>query len=193
MSMNPHYQPPKASNWAGRTTQVPKEYWYQAVQLIDYSTVKNDENSTQIGLIGYACEEGVRRNQGRVGAKAGPEAIRQKLGRLAYHHELTISDFGDACCEARDMEAAQSQLAEMVAHLLNKEIFPVVLGGGHDVAYGHFKGISQHLAGSDKRIGIVNFDAHFDLRPIVDQPSSGTPFNQILSECLTADGIYLDN
>ena len=32
------------------------------------------------------------------------------------------------------------------------------------------------------KVGIINFDAHFDLRPIEKKPNSGTPFNQILTE-----------
>ena len=37
------------------------------------------------------------------------------------------------------------------------------------------------------KIGIINFDAHFDLRPIENQSNSGTPFNQILTEHFWAD------
>ena len=42
--------------------------------------------STQTGVIvGFACDEGVRRNQGRVGAKLGPTALRQALANYPLH------------------------------------------------------------------------------------------------------------
>ena len=51
------------------------------------------------------------------------------------------------------------------------------------MAYGHFKGPWEFLKSDSKsRIGIINFDAHFDLRPLLNQAHSGTPFYQILME-----------
>ena len=32
------------------------------------------------------------------------------------------------------------------------------------------------------KIGILNFDAHFDLRPTINRANSGTPFYQIMKE-----------
>jgi len=56
-------------------------------------------------------------------------------------------------------------------------LFPIVLGGSHELAYGHFNGIVNHLKKQTKnssKVGIINFDAHFDLRPYDNQGSSGT-------------------
>ena len=172
------YQPPSKSNWTGRSTDVEGEYWYQQIQLLQPDQLKS--RVADFGLLGYACDEGVRRNQGRVGAKKGPESIRQRLGKLAFHHSKTIADFGDVLCGNGDMERTQETLSHLVRTLIEQEVFPIVLGGGHDVAYGHFNGIKSSFP--DGRIGIVNFDAHFDLRRVNDLPSSGTPFYQILSE-----------
>jgi len=58
----------------------------------------------------------------------------------------------------------------------------VVLGGGHDIAFGHYLGITRQLL-SSKRLGILNFDAHLDLRPLRPIATSGTMFTQIASEC----------
>ena len=41
-------------------------------------------------LVGFASDEGVRRNRGRVGAAAGPGAIRAALASLAVHEDLTV-------------------------------------------------------------------------------------------------------
>ena len=81
------------------------------------------------------------------------------------------------------MEAAQAQLAEQVSSLLEQGIFPVLIGGGHDMAYGHFQGIKRYLA-KNKTIGIINFDAHFDLRANDHGKTSGTPFYQVARELM---------
>lgn len=176
------YNPPSQANWQGRSTTPEQgaQYWYQHVRLSDWSA---GPTPGSIGLIGYACEEGVRRNQGRLGAASGPQAMRERLGRLAWHHEgKVITDYGDIVCVGEDMEAAQAQLALMVAEVIRAGGTPIVLGGGHDLAYGHYRGVKA--AAADKQVAIVNFDAHFDLRPVTGQPNSGTPFNQILQEDL---------
>ena len=83
------------------------------------------------------------------------------------------------------MEASQNQLAEAVTTLLEKKQFPIVLGGGHDMAYGHYCGIKNYLETRKEvqTIGIINFDAHFDLRKNTEQNNSGTPFYQIAKDC----------
>lgn len=68
--------------------------------------------------------------------------------------------------------------------MLDAGHFPVVLGGGHEIAYGTYLGVAgSRRATAAGRIGILNLDAHFDLRADA-VPSSGTPFRQILE----ADG-----
>ncbi|MDS8610512.1 arginase family protein, partial [Streptococcus pneumoniae] len=56
---------------------------------------------------------------------------------------------------------------------------PIVLGGGHETAYGHYLGLKSSLQ-PDEQLAVINLDAHFDLRPY-DQtgPNSGTGFRQM--------------
>ena len=169
-------------NWTGRKTNVPHQYWHQEItmqHIADLST----KSSLEIGLIGYVCDEGVLRNEGRIGARKGPEHVRAKLGKLPLHTNKKISDFGDVICIDHNLEDCQIALSKTITKLINNGIFPIAIGGGHDIAYANFKGISEALkTSSKKKIGIVNFDAHFDLRPLATQPNSGTPFYQILTE-----------
>lgn len=53
------------------------------------------------------------------------------------------------------------------------------------MAYGHYNGIKAHLDAikEGQSLGIINFDAHFDLRKNTDLPNSGTPFHQIAMDC----------
>ncbi|MFO0826398.1 MAG: formimidoylglutamase [Gemmataceae bacterium] len=133
-----------------------------------------------IVLIGFACDEGVRRNGGRVGAKDGPRAIRKALANLAWHQTTPVYDAGDVRCDDADMEGAQARLAEVVAETIRAGHRPLILGGGHETAWGTFQGIVA--AKPDAKIGIINFDAHLDLR--ADEPgNSGTPFYQMAKWC----------
>ena len=121
-----------------------------------------------ISLLGYACDEGVRRNQGRIGAAEGPDVIKSSFAKMPNHlgSNVRLHDVGSIICDEGDMEAAQNQLTEAVNLLLERKQFPIVLGGGHDMAYGHYNGIKKYLNAKKEgqTIGIINFDAHFDLR-----------------------------
>ncbi|HRM68223.1 MAG TPA: formimidoylglutamase, partial [Thauera phenylacetica] len=77
-----------------------------------------------------------------------------------------------------------------LAAVLGGGHFPLVLGGGHEVAFGTWQGLAAHLERSGEhapRIGIINLDAHFDLRDPAHAHSSGTPFAQI-AEAAAARG-----
>jgi formiminoglutamase len=139
--------------------------------------------SRTFGLIGFKCDEGVKRNKGRVGAAEGPDHIRQSLAKLPCHlpSQTELVDAGDVICESTDMEAAQSQLGSAVARILESKAIPIILGGGHETLYGHYLGIRKSI-GPKARLGIINIDAHFDMRPYENETSSGTMFKQILDE-----------
>jgi len=138
-------------------------------------------------LIGFACDAGVRRNQGRVGAADGPRAIRRALASLPVHDVPALYDAGDVRCEGDALEDAQQALGQVVGAQLGRGALPIVLGGGHEVAWGTWQGLSAHLdaAGDTGRVLILNLDAHFDLRT-ARPGSSGTPFDQIAQACRVA-------
>lgn len=161
------------SVWTGRvdTADGPRALrWHQMVKPL------TDGALPGVALIGFACDEGVRRNGGRVGAKDGPRAIRQALANLAWHQNYQVHDAGDVACSAGEMEAAQSRLARTVATIIRTGHRPLVLGGGHETAWGTFQGIVA--AEPNAALGVINIDAHLDLR--ADEPGhSGTPFYQM--------------
>ena len=178
-----NYRPPKKNNWIGRTSEQ-QLYLHEKIQCSSIEDIASADH--QFALLGYACDEGVRLNQGRIGAKDGPDAIRKVLGKMPNHlsSEHHLLDVGDLFYEQGDLEEIQEQLAHYVTHLLKKKVFPIIIGGGHDIAYGHFNGIKNYLLSENKRpsIGIINFDAHFDLRSDENGANSGTPFFQIANE-----------
>lgn len=175
------HTPADMTRWQGR---IDHEEGALARRWHDRMQALHDGSPAGVALLGFACDEGVQRNQGRVGAKAGPAAVRAALANLAWHHEGHVYDAGDVHCNDGALEDAQAELGRQVAHLLAAGHFPLVLGGGHEMAYGSFLGLARHAETQDRRprIGIVNLDAHFDLRA-GKQASSGTPFLQIAEAC----------
>jgi formiminoglutamase len=178
------YQSPDMSNWQGRIDAAEGERgrrWHQIVCPLDQAA-----NNAGIALIGFACDAGVARNHGRTGAKDGPAAIRGMLGNMPVRRCTAIADAGDVICVDDNLETAQQELLTAVASLLQRGLLPIAMGGGHEIAFGSFGGLARHLATQEKtpRIGIVNLDAHFDLR-MADRASSGTPFRQIAEDCAT--------
>ena len=167
--------------WSGRVDpEADSLRWHQRIQPL------GADSQPGLALLGFACDEGVRRNQGRVGAASAPAAIRRMLANLAWHRQGPAFDAGDVCCLDGDLDAAQQRLGASVAELLGAGHLPVVLGGGHEVAFGSWQGIAAHLSaklGRAPRLAIVNFDAHFDLRDPAHVHSSGTPFAQIAEAC----------
>lgn len=180
---------PDMTRWHGRIDAaegLPGRRWHQIVQPLTAAAPAG-----AVALLGFACDAGVARNHGRIGAQAGPDALRAALGNMPVHQCKTIVDAGNVGCAdvampggADGLEAAQAELSGTIAALLQAGLFPLVLGGGHEMAYGSFEGLAAHLGRQEKvpRIGIVNLDAHFDLR-LGQQGSSGTPFRQIAEDC----------
>lgn len=170
--------PPDPSVWRGRTDGDTPEHarWHQ--RIADRTATFAGEDASGVELIGFSCDEGVRRNKGRVGASKGPDALRAALAPLALHADFVVHDAGTVVVPDRDLEDGQDTLGHSVATLLDTGHPVVVLGGGHDTAWGSYLGRtrSERLAG--KHVGVLNLDAHFDLRD-ADEPSSGTPFLQM--------------
>lgn len=172
------------SLWAGREDPEPDSLrWHQVITPLKRSSPSG------VALIGFASDAGVARNQGRVGAADGPRALRRALAPLAWHRTAPVYDAGDVHCHGNtDLEPAQQRLAERVANVLQAGHLPLVMGGGHEVAFGSWSGLAHHLEAQGEarpRVGIINLDAHFDLRDPGHVRSSGTPFAQIAAECNT--------
>ncbi|MFB0830539.1 formimidoylglutamase [Brevibacillus laterosporus] len=172
-----------ADLWTGRTDHTERRSsfrYHQIVELVDLENLQPSKDST-CAIIGFECEEGVRRNQGRLGAAKAPNAIRQALASLPWKLEegKRIIDVGNIQCQNEKLEDAQEELGLAVSKIFSKSATPIILGGGHETLYGHYLGVRKHL-GNDASLGIINIDAHFDLRSYENQPSSGTMFRQIL-------------
>ena len=180
--MSSSYKSSDKSLWKGRVDGETEEYlrWHQVIEVVDLNQTVDSLKSKAV-FLGFCSDEGVRRNKGRVGAKEAPGKLREVLSGLPYHSKGGIVDAGDVVCEGSDLEGAQEELGIRVAQILSDGGRPVVLGGGHEVTYGHYLGIRK--AFPEKKIGIINLDAHLDIRELSNgKGNSGTGFFQIIEK-----------
>jgi formiminoglutamase len=173
--------------WTGRVDAedgLAGRRWHQVVEPV--------ADAPGTALIGLASDAGVARNRGRAGAVEGPAALRRMLSNLAWHggDRSRLYDAGDVVCEGDALEEAQSAYAQSVADLLRTGHFVIGLGGGHEIAWASYSGIAEALDGDARleHLGIVNFDAHVDLRDPVSTGlgTSGSPFLQIAEARIAA-------
>jgi len=143
-----------------------------------------DEGS-RVAIIGVPQDIGVARNGGRVGAAQAPDAIRAMFYRLtpfdlASQHSVrhgTVIDLGNIRCDG-DLEEIHERLAEVVAGVCRRRLIPLVLGGGHDITYAAASGV--HAVHGP--LGVINFDAHLDVRRPNPLRNSGTSFRMLIEE-----------
>jgi len=135
-------------------------------------------------IIGVPQDEGVKRNKGRPGTKEAPNEVRKYFYRLTPFNfnfqkqltELKIFDLGNLKVDGT-LEQIHERLEQVVYEFVRKGILPIVIGGGHDIAFPDYLGFAKNF---DERI-VINIDTHLDLRDAT-QRNSGTSFRQIL-EC----------
>lgn len=196
---NINYKPMDKSLWQGRTdseSNFDAFRWHQWVKPLDLREDNPHLANVKLGFafIGFCCDEGVKRNRGRIGAANGPQGIRKELSNLpcVFTKEVELFDAGNIYCENITLEEAQALLSKAVEKILNLNLFPIILGGGHETTFGNYNGVLNHLSQNNSKpnIGIINFDAHFDLRPYPNGSSSGTMFRQISDICKDRDLKY---
>lgn len=165
--------------WVGRIDGPNPKHalWYTTIQPLP------DPEAAPPGaaLIGFACDEGVRRNYGRPGSAEGPDGIRTAMGWMAVHDEHPRYDAGDVGVNGDDMEGAQEALAAAVSAVRKAGHLPIVIGGTHEAAFGSHNGLRSTMSEDAMPPTIINLDQHLDIRDS-ERPTHGTPFRQIFEQ-----------
>ncbi len=194
--LNNNYRVTNENIWTGRidsNDNFNAFRWHQWIKTIDLSDDidVNIDNDLSFCFLGFCCDKGVQKNKGRAGAAKGPISIRKALSNLPCRFDKSIKlyDAGDIICENSSVEQCQKVLAFAVNKILSLGLFPIILGGGHEIALGNYNGILNNLKqkNNSPKIGIINFDAHFDIRPYNNGGTSGTMFRQIYDQTLKDD------
>lgn len=124
----------------------------------------------------------------RSGSRGGPDAVRQGLMYFTTYSSrdrrtmtaFRAADIGDVQVVLTDMEGTFARISETVKALVSRGVVPVMIGGDHSIAFPNLRGVMQAL-GPGKKLGVVHFDAHHDLRKAhLGAESSGVPFRKAL-------------
>ena len=102
-------------------------------------------------------------------------------------NDLAIVDLGDIRMHGTDVSQCHAHVEQGIQEVLTISTFlPILIGGDHSVTCPLLKGLRNHLGG--KRIGIVQFDTHFDLRDLkTGGAANGTPIRGLI-ESATVKG-----
>lgn len=124
--------------WHGRDDGPGTEHlrWHHAI-----STDTGAPGPWDAAFVGFRSDEGVRRNKGRQGAANGPRELRAALAPMALPAPLTALDAGDIEVTDGELESGHHRLGRVVGPLVDRGVPVVVLGGGHEVAYGTYLGL----------------------------------------------------
>jgi formiminoglutamase len=182
----PHLNPPSV---------VKRAPWQDSeeIRVSNWLTGWDGEETIDAGLIGVPYSGA---SISASGAAGGPEAV-----RLAFRFNTTYSpdfdtdiqrlrvrDLGDVSGHLTDVGAAQGKIEEAVGAALARapRFVPVIVGGDHSITAPSVRGFCA--ANPGKRVGVINFDAHYDVRNFEHGPHNGTPFRAILEGGLPVAG-----
>lgn len=214
INLNKRYTSASQTDWQGRNEgdDLSVQRWFQRIEIVDLekSDLPDLTGIKGLAILGFSCDTGVGRNQGRQGSVNGPTAIRKICSNLPVHFQagFKLIDAGSIGCLDDQLEQSQLQLGRAVTEILSKGYRLIIWGGGHELMFGHYTGINNYLRQQSQfekklladqnlpektneeitiplkktiknKLGIINFDAHFDLRkPGISGANSGTGFWQ---------------
>ena len=177
-------------DWSGRIDGEESDVLrvHQIVKQMDLEKLlEEQETGKKVCFVSFNSDEGIIRNKGRIGAKDGWRELKHNLSSFpVLEDEIQFYDLEIPIeIEDNNLEKAQEELSEIVKKLKEKNYLVVVLGGGHEIAYGTFTGIKKYGKSKEEspKIGIVNIDAHFDMRDYDKGCTSGSMFLQIADDC----------
>lgn len=142
-----------------------------------------------VAILGMPDDTGVKMNGGRPGAKEGPSAIRRVLAKMGVDRPATggwpiVFDAGDVLPAASDLEETHRRVSEAAKALAGAGLFPIGLGGGHDLTYAFVRGVIDGIPESEKPLAGVYLDPHLDVR---ESKGSGMPFRRLIEDCGVQD------
>lgn len=149
------------------------------------------ESNARFVLLGIPEDIGVRANHGIGGADttwlpALSALLNMQSNAFMDGNEILVLGAFDiaepADCSIDELRRKVQMIDQLVYPVIEKIIasgkIPVVVGGGHNNAYGLIRGASVALK---CRVNVVNIDAHTDLRP-AEGRHSGNGFRYALEE-----------
>ncbi len=124
---------------------------------------------------------------GRPGARFGPKKIMQEFSILTknkskhlwkrFLENVCVINHGNIVPVKENVKKTHKKVTDSVRKMLRDNVIPIIVGGSHDISFASGKAMFLTY----KKIGQINIDAHYDVRPVVNgKITSGTPFRRLL-------------
>lgn len=145
------------------------------------SLIRTDSpEGCKVALLGVPDDTGVELNHGNIGAAQGPDALRVALTRYGTSEPDDwiwpgVYDAGDIVTGS-DLAETHSRVTHAAGELIDAGLFPIMIGGGHDLTFPFVRASSQRLG----EMNGIYLDAHLDVR---EEEGSGMPFRRLIEEC----------
>lgn len=131
-------------------------------------------------------------------ASMTPNALRELFGKVTTYQvdedvdisSLSGCDLGDIRMHPTDLLGCHANIEQGLAEVFAQlpTMLPIIAGGDHSITCPSVKAFAKQYAG---RVGIIQFDAHMDVRNLTDGgPTNGTPIRGLL-ESGTVEGRHI--
>ncbi len=165
-----------------------------AAKFVDHQVTKaNDiiktwqgEEIEGFGIIGAPLSKS---SISHSGAALAPTTIRRALSAFTTYSieddvdikDCWVFDLGDVTMHVTDIPLSQRRIEETITEILkeHQNFIPILLGGDHSVSAPSIKAFKKNKG----TVGVIQFDAHHDLRNLQDGgTTNGTPFRTLLED-----------
>jgi formiminoglutamase len=159
------------------------------------------QSEAKFVLIGLPEDIGIKANLGRTGAASAFESTLKSLvnfqhnkfcksselivlGEINFSKEMEISKSLDTQNKEdrkklfQFVENIDKDVSFIISTIIKANKIPIIIGGGHNNAYGNIKGLAL---GKGMPVNAINFDAHTDFR-IMEGRHSGNGFTYAFEE-----------
>ncbi|WP_336036209.1 agmatinase family protein [Halobacterium yunchengense] len=172
------------SPYPGYSVGVDDEYDTNVGEII---TDAREAEDADVGLVGVpfdtACVAGPR------GSRLGPEGVRGDITYgTCYNPEIDVDisegidvvDYGDVDVVHTDVQETHDRVERVLTAVTESGVVPFSIGGDHSLTYPTAKALMNAV---DGQVGVINVDAHHDVRHSHGgELSSGTPFRRLLED-----------
>lgn len=159
---------------------------HEWIQPLTARTDPEEAKNAEVVILGVPLS---RSSISASGASEFPEAFRRSWRSFTTYNldddidlsEMTVFDTGDVPMHVTDIRQCHENIIEASAaihgHFQNSKV--CAIGGDHSITAMIVKGMNK--ANPSEKIGILQFDTHFDLRDMSDNgPSNGTPMRNLI-------------
>ncbi len=175
MSLELHYRSLDPQVWIPRSEDAQGQFAGKVTCWSLFHSHAPTPDEPSYGILGFACDEGIRRSRGHPGAVQGPMIWRRAFARQVKHREVPVChyyDFGDIVCEDGDLEGAQEAMAEALAIVVKRGIHTCVIGGGSELIPAHCQGVWRSLP--QLKLGILHIGPTLCLSQLDGQGKGGS-------------------